>query len=610
MKQYDVFISYRRDGGFEMAQMIHDRLQKKGLRVFLDVESLRSGKFNEQLYNVIQSCRVFVLIESPHALDRCVNADDWVRMEIEHAFQNEKVVIPVMLKGFSYPENLPESLRDLPLCNGIEPSKNYFDASIDKLYELVVHAGGQKPAMLWLHRNKTALITGVACLLLVGALVVFLPGTRGAKTDGWEQAEVLSASQSDSHVLLKLENGSHQYEMGLENWRRLDYNRAQRDITEAQSAIGEEVGADQVEMAKISHTLGCLYLDMGRYQEAYDDLNSAYITFRDTFGPEDGTTLAVEFALAQYDYYTGDVDTALKTLQRISDSVDPVGNEIPLTLIRHFQAQIYEELGQYQQAEEIYRSVLSLYDRYLEDGKLTKELTAYTSDPELSRTQKDEYTMAVQWISLTAGKLGSTCQKLGKTEEAQEILTGALNMCLDNVYIGQKNLVTSELYKNLACLDLETGQLQQGIESIDLAMRIQMNVFDFEAVYPGLCEVYGIYGDLLLEKESPEKAKAYYDDALTLAQASYGENHPVTAQALGSLGEYALRQGSYQDAQTCFLRAIEIRKNILSYQHVSTLSYLTGLSEAYRLDGQTEAMAEAQAEAELIRERLGIVSEI
>ena len=46
---YDIFISYRRDGGEYTAKILRDHLQDAGYRTFFDVESLRSGNFNTKL---------------------------------------------------------------------------------------------------------------------------------------------------------------------------------------------------------------------------------------------------------------------------------------------------------------------------------------------------------------------------------------------------------------------------------------------------------------------------------------------------------------------------------------------------------------------------------
>ena len=135
MANYDVFISYRRSGGEYTAKILRDRLEDMGYRVFFDVESLRSGYFNTKLYSVIDECRDFLLILSPGALDRCANPDDWVRLEVERALAQEKNIIPIMLRGFDFPQQLPESLEHLRFRHGLEANSQFFDAFIQQLCE-------------------------------------------------------------------------------------------------------------------------------------------------------------------------------------------------------------------------------------------------------------------------------------------------------------------------------------------------------------------------------------------------------------------------------------------------------------------------------------------
>ena len=56
MDKYDIFVSYRRDGGDATAILISERLSKRGYKVFFDLESMRSGDFNEQIYDTIDTC--------------------------------------------------------------------------------------------------------------------------------------------------------------------------------------------------------------------------------------------------------------------------------------------------------------------------------------------------------------------------------------------------------------------------------------------------------------------------------------------------------------------------------------------------------------------------
>lgn len=131
--KYNVFISYRRDGGEYTAKILRDRLDELGYAVFFDVESLRSGDFNTKLYSVIEECTDFILILSPGSLDRCQSEDDWVRREVEYALQRGKNIVPVMLRGFEFPESLPPSIDQLRFKNGIQANTEFFEAFIQKL---------------------------------------------------------------------------------------------------------------------------------------------------------------------------------------------------------------------------------------------------------------------------------------------------------------------------------------------------------------------------------------------------------------------------------------------------------------------------------------------
>jgi len=133
---YDIFLSYRRDGGEAMAILIRDRLVAKGYNVFLDIENLNSGSFNRKLLDVIDNCKDFVVICSKGSLDRCVNDDDWVRLEIVRAFEKSKNIVPIMLRGFDFPDVLPDDINELRNQNGVNANSNeYFDAAVDRLAE-------------------------------------------------------------------------------------------------------------------------------------------------------------------------------------------------------------------------------------------------------------------------------------------------------------------------------------------------------------------------------------------------------------------------------------------------------------------------------------------
>lgn len=144
MTDYQIFISYRRDGGEDLAGRISDKLKGLGYRVFYDVESMRSGTFNTQIYAAIEACEDVLLILPPRGLDRCKDADDWVRLEVEHSIRCGKNIIPVMMRGFEFPADLPQSIAKVCDYEGVKVYAEYFSAVIDRV-EALLHS--QRPGV-------------------------------------------------------------------------------------------------------------------------------------------------------------------------------------------------------------------------------------------------------------------------------------------------------------------------------------------------------------------------------------------------------------------------------------------------------------------------------
>lgn len=168
-KKFDIFISYRRKGGgFETANLIHDRLTQAGYKVFMDIENLRSGKFNEQLYRQIENCKDFIVVLGSDSLERCKNEGDWLRLEIAHAIKSDKNIIPIFLRNFKFPdEYLPEDIDEIKNYEGIEASQELFSAFLEKLKTLLL----SKRYLTWNRIRKQLLIITLPILILAGTLL-------------------------------------------------------------------------------------------------------------------------------------------------------------------------------------------------------------------------------------------------------------------------------------------------------------------------------------------------------------------------------------------------------------------------------------------------------
>ena len=133
MEHYDIFISYRRDGGFETAKHLNDLLVRDGYTVSFDIDTLREGDFDDTLLRRIDQCVDFILVVDKHTFDRTLDLEfdpkkDWLRTELAYALKLRKNIIPVLLSGVNgFPTNLPEDVADVATKNGPEYSKTYFD---------------------------------------------------------------------------------------------------------------------------------------------------------------------------------------------------------------------------------------------------------------------------------------------------------------------------------------------------------------------------------------------------------------------------------------------------------------------------------------------------
>lgn len=112
--KYDIFISYRRNGGAQYARILQLMLTQRGYKVFLDYDELTDGKFGEHIQDAIKEAPIFMLVLSKDALERCKNEGDWVRREIQLAIAEGKHIIPVNPDNSfnGIPDDIPEDIKN------------------------------------------------------------------------------------------------------------------------------------------------------------------------------------------------------------------------------------------------------------------------------------------------------------------------------------------------------------------------------------------------------------------------------------------------------------------------------------------------------------------
>lgn len=115
-KKYDIFISYRRDDGGQYARILQLELETKyHYKVFLDYEELTDGIFGDDITKAIQSAPIFIMVLTPHYLERTMESDSWVTKEILLAIETGSHFIPIDpdRKFNGVPDNTPTEIADI-----------------------------------------------------------------------------------------------------------------------------------------------------------------------------------------------------------------------------------------------------------------------------------------------------------------------------------------------------------------------------------------------------------------------------------------------------------------------------------------------------------------
>ena len=136
-KSYDIFLSYRRSDGKLLARLLKESLEKRGYRVFLDMDELLDSVFDEHIIQAIQTTPIFLLLMTQQCFSRCHNPNDWVRMEIEYAVRTGTNIIPINPDNLftRFPKSMPSHLREVVAMHQYSTidTGQLYQVSIDKL---------------------------------------------------------------------------------------------------------------------------------------------------------------------------------------------------------------------------------------------------------------------------------------------------------------------------------------------------------------------------------------------------------------------------------------------------------------------------------------------
>lgn len=134
--KYDVFISYRREDGGDLANYFNSELNRHGFRTYIDIKELTIGIFPEELEKAIKNSDLILVVLTDGSLERIEDNSSYVRKELDIAYTNNKPLFII-----SKVENIYDKLEEktnkiygkLKKQNIIEYNHNQSNDVIEKL---------------------------------------------------------------------------------------------------------------------------------------------------------------------------------------------------------------------------------------------------------------------------------------------------------------------------------------------------------------------------------------------------------------------------------------------------------------------------------------------
>lgn len=315
--------------------------------------------------------------------------------------------------------------------------------------------------------------------------------------------------------------------------------------------------------ANMFEVLGRILTQLGEYNEAYDLLAQSVELRTQHFDENHMETISSYEQMGTLLSARGDLFNARQMLE---DALEKRANvqgvkQAAMSEANTELAYVYRRLGKFQEAENLYRSLIEIYRQNLgEDDPLTiKSLSSLgvtlhgrgklAEAEEIYRDVLDKrlklYDTAHPDIAMSYNNLGSLLLNRGKFEESEEMLTEALNMRLS--LFGESHPKVSLTMNNLGILKRNMGQFDEAEELIDRSLAINQDLFGMNELQTAInlfskAELYLMTGNF-------DEAYKLYRDSNVIFSDRLPEGSSFIARSSIGMGESKLYHQEFDAEQ-------------------------------------------------------------
>jgi eukaryotic-like serine/threonine-protein kinase len=161
-------------------------------------------------------------------------------------------------------------------------------------------------------------------------------------------------------------------------------------------------------------------------------------------------------------------------------------------------------------------------------------------------------------------------------------LSNSLNqraMAMDRQLYGERHPNVAEDLLNLGAIQSEWGHYAEGERDDRQALDILQSFYGKD--HPETASVMTLVSRALIAQGKINEAADMLRDALGVLERAYGKVHPRVASALGELGKVAMQQGELDEAEADFRRQADIYRAVYNGRHYYIGAALSNLGGVY-----------------------------
>jgi serine/threonine protein kinase/tetratricopeptide (TPR) repeat protein len=412
-------------------------------------------------------------------------------------------------------------------------------------------------------RNRAKVITAATSFAIFAGLVIFFT-VRLARARNTALAEA-ARTQRIQGFMLNLFKGGDDAAGPSDELRVVAL--LDRGVSQAQS-----LNAEPAVQAELYQTLGNIYQQLGKFDQADGLLRSALDQRTQLFGSDSREAAESMAALGLLRSSEARLDEAEQLVRQGLDiSKRKLPREHPAVAKATFAVgKVLEGRGRYDQAIAMLDEAVRMQST--RDGKPTTDLAASLSELANSHFYLGHY-------------------------DISEYLNERVLMMQRQLY-GERHPLVADTLINLGAIQFQKGNYKESERFNRQALDIVQAWYG--KVHPETADTMTILGQSLTYQQRFDESADLLRQSLSILERVYGPMHPRVAFALNELGNVAIRQAKLEEAEADFSRVVNIYRTVYGDKH-----YQIGIAESNLAGVYMERKEYARAER-LFREALQI----